>query len=85
MTNRGFTTAEMQQHTIRANQAALQPSSQLGSCVATCPVCGSKTRQGVRSGLVHDLCTDRECSWPGGVRLPELQEQIKAEMTGGAL
>ena len=73
MTNRGFNAAERQQHTIRANQAALQPS-------ATCPVCGAKTRQGVRSGSVYDLCSDRACPWGGAVRLPELQASVKAQM-----
>ncbi len=73
MTNRGFTRAEQLHHTIMTNRAAKQPA-------ATCPVCGSKTRQGVRSGTVLDLCTDRACSWDGEVHLPELQAVVKAEM-----
>lgn len=76
MTNRGFTKAEQLHSTIRANQAALQPA-------ATCPTCGSKLRQGLRGGSVYDLCSDRACSWGGAVRLPELQERVKAEMLKG--
>lgn len=73
MTNRGLTTAEQLHSTIRANKAAKQPA-------ATCPLCGSKTRQGVRCGSVLDLCTNRACSWDGKVHLPELQASVKAEM-----
>lgn len=76
MNNRGFTPAEMQQHTILTNRAALQPAD-------TCPTCGSKLRQGLRGGSVYDLCSDRACSWGGAVRLPELQERVKAEMLKG--
>ena len=85
MTNRGFTTAERLHHTILTNRVALQPAATQSLVASHCPVCGSKTRQGVRSGSVLDLCYDRVCSWPGEVRLPELQAAVKAEMGMGGV
>lgn len=74
MQNRIPTKGEVLHLTIRSNQSVLL------SPAPCCPVCGAKTRQGLRGGTVYDLCSVRSCSWGGAVRLPELQSRVKQMM-----
>lgn len=59
MQNRGFTRAEMLQHTILTNRAAKQPTA------ATCPTCGGTTRTINRAGYLWRVCGSRSCTWEG--------------------
>lgn len=72
MTNRGFTKAEMLQHTIITNRAATQPT-------ATCPDCHGTTRTANRDGRLMRVCSDRSCAW-GGEHMAAEEAAARAAM-----